>query len=135
MRFTGNFFKVFGSLLCGLYAIVSIYAVSCALHCTFEQDPSSVNSLSHHQHNEEGHSHHHHESGHDNQHNKHKEPGSGKSQLCKFLHKVSSPAVTVTQFNISVLSHTSQQIYYSSIVPFLLFEKSNPIRAPPVFLS
>ena len=123
MRHTGKFLKVFGSLLCGLYAIVSIYAVSCALSCTFEHDPF------------EGHSHGHHAAEHDKQHNKQKEPGGGESLFCKFLHKVSSSVVTVTQLTISVLSNTSHQIHYSSIFLYPLLEKSNPIRAPPVVMS
>lgn len=123
MRHTGKFLKVFGSLLCGLYAIVSIYAVSCSLSCTFEHDPFEV------------HSHDHHEAEHDKQHNKQKEPGGGESLFCKFLHKVSSSVVTVTQLTISVLSNTSYQIHYSSIFLYPLLEKSNPIRAPPVVLS
>jgi hypothetical protein len=134
MRHTGKFLKVFSSLLCGIYAIVSIYAVSCALSCTFEHDPFAVNFLSQH-HNEEGHSHDHHEAEHDKQHNKQKEPGGGESLFCKFLHKVSSSVVTVTQLTISVLSNTSYQIHYSSIFLYPLLEKSNPIRAPPVVLS
>ena len=134
MRHTGKFLKVFGSLLCGLYAIVSIYAVSCELSCTFEHDPSAVNFRSHHQH-EEGHSHGHHAAEHDKQHKKQKEPGDGESLFCKFLQKVSSSVVTVTQLTISVLSNTSHQIHYSSFFLYPLLEKSNPIRAPPVVMS
>ncbi|MCC6545462.1 MAG: hypothetical protein IT392_13370 [Nitrospirae bacterium] len=123
VRHTGNFLKVVGSLLCGLYAIVSIYAVSCSLSCTFEYDPF------------EGHSHSHHGAEHDEQHNKQKERGDGESLFCKFLHKVSSSVATVTQLTILVFSDTSHQIRYNSIFLYPLLEKSNPIRAPPVLLS
>src|SRR3990172_1383275 len=134
MRHTGKFLKVFGSLLCGLYAIVSIYAVSCTLSCTFEHDPFAVNFRSHH-HNEEGHSHDHHATEHDKQHNRQKERGNGESLFCKFLHKVSSSVVTVTPLSISVLNYTSHQIHYSSIFLHPILEKNNHIRAPPVVLS
>ena len=94
------FHKFFSVTISILYLSLSLFSISCAYHCAFKDElpPSHQHSETHHPTEHTSHDHHHNSS--DNQQN---DSDHSKVLFCKFVHKVGSSVITVSQIVIASL--------------------------------
>jgi len=115
------FQKVLSVTICILYLSLSLLSISCAYHCEFNDElPESPKS----------HDHQHHSN--DNQQN---DSDHRDVLFCKFVHKVGSSVITVSQIVIAALGFSIQVAPFNNVVVYQRIDIIHLSRGPPSVLS
>ena len=132
MRHIYLFRKATSVTICILYLSLSLFSISCAYHCAFKDDlPSS------HQYSETDQSAEHtsHDHNHNSSDNHPDDSDHSKVLFCKFVHKVGSSVITVSQIVIAGLGFSLHEAPFNIAVVHQRTDIIHLSRAPPSFLS
>src|SRR3990170_7730568 len=113
MRHIYLFRKFFSVTISVLYLSLSLFSISCAYHCAFKDDlpPSHQYSETHQSAEHTSHDHNHNSSD-----NHPDDSDHSKVLFCKFVHKVGSSAITVSQMVIAGLGFSLQEVPFNNAV-------------------
>src|SRR3972149_8336997 len=113
MRQRYMFHKVLSVTICVLYLSLSLFSISCAYHCAFNDElpPSHQDSATHHSTEHTSHDHQHNSSD-----NHQDDSDHSKVLFCKFVHKVGSSAITVSQMVIAGVGFSLQEVPFNNAV-------------------
>src|SRR3970282_1642176 len=132
MRQRYMFRKVTSVTICILYFSLSLFSISCAYHCAFKDDlpPSHQYSETHQsaEHTSQDHNH--------NSSDNHQDDSDhSKVLFCKFVHKVGSSVITVSQIVIAALGFSIQVAPFNNVVVYQRIDIIHLSRGPPSVLS
>src|SRR3989304_128206 len=132
MRQRYMFRKVTSITICVLYFSLSLFSISCAYHCAFNDElpPSHQYSATHHSTEHTSHDHQHNSSN-----NQQGDSDHSRVLFCKFVHKVGSSVITVSQIVIAGLGFSLHEAPFNIAVVHQRIYIIHLSRAPPSFLS